>query len=830
MKELRIGLVLYGGVALAVYINGVVTEIWHALRASRAMQDNQDEKPDSTADVYKKLLEKLQESDDTEDLRIVVDAVAGTSAGGVNGAAIFKAIVEGADASILNKVWLDDADIENLKGKPDKAPFWIRAVDWSSWLSGKVRRFKKSLKKDTNLDWEWVRNTAYTVIMTDDGSKTPLKGNYFTQIIAKSLKDMSEGKTGPRLLPDRGTFDLFLTRTDLHGWPRHLPVSTTYHPTDLYERTHAHVMAFQVRPGDAGTGRPVKNDVSDFDLTFGARTTAGFPIAFAPTTYAQVLTNFLIGYKDGNAPPAEDFSERYLREHQLSEFPVERARMVDGGILDNRPFTHVTRAIEAKPADYEVRRVVAYIEPDPENKDPLSAHGIDLPPEKDPLPMELIPGLFRLFRHEPIHGDLRELQRRNNMVERFVAYRDANAPALDGYVAQIMGDDSAPVTAQQLDRWRQSANSKLAADPLSGYQGYVALKLRRAADIYAEIVSRALNTPYDSRQAFSVRKIIRAWMQNRPLDDGTTTEDVLDPLNGGPGGGLTENQLRLLQAFDIPFRLRRIRAVVSAINSEYGKADAELRNNLDDAKAALANTVLEYEAVLDDPGTDRMWIEAIADLTAGATLKQVLKTLSTEDGVREILRDHQGALAAAFDVNSARFAEIAKNENQRTVDAILLIPKPARRRVASALVAFPFQDVLLYPLMDTAGISDLIKIETLRISPYDARIVGDRHKPLESAGFGAFRGFLDRSLREIDLVYGRLNGAERIVEIIVNTAARNPASPAMNTIKKDFTLQAMQIILDEARAVENTGIIEDLDKLAEKLEAQKTQPAGGLIV
>jgi hypothetical protein len=33
MKELRIGLVLYGGVALAVYINGVATEIWQTLRA-----------------------------------------------------------------------------------------------------------------------------------------------------------------------------------------------------------------------------------------------------------------------------------------------------------------------------------------------------------------------------------------------------------------------------------------------------------------------------------------------------------------------------------------------------------------------------------------------------------------------------------------------------------------------------------------------------------------------------------------------------------------------------------------------------------------------------
>jgi hypothetical protein len=123
MKELRIGLVLYGGVALAVYINGVVTEIWQARRASRAMQDGGDANLDSKSGIYRDLLADLKASPDVDELRIVVDAVAGTPASGVNGAAMFKAIVEGADASVPNDVWFDDADIKNLQGDPGRMPW-----------------------------------------------------------------------------------------------------------------------------------------------------------------------------------------------------------------------------------------------------------------------------------------------------------------------------------------------------------------------------------------------------------------------------------------------------------------------------------------------------------------------------------------------------------------------------------------------------------------------------------------------------------------------------------------------------------------------------------
>ena len=803
MKELRIGLVLYGGVALAVYINGVVTEIWQALRASRAMQDSDGASLDSTSVVYRDLLTELKESENGDELRVVVDAVAGTSAGGVNGAAMFKAIVQGADASVLNDVWLDDADIENLRGEPDRMPWYLRTAENVLRIFPTLKGIRKGLREQTTLEWTWIRDTVYTLVSTKDPQKSPLKGDFFTTIIAASLRRMSENTKSEPLLPTRGTFDLFLTRTDLHGWPRHLPVSRRYHPADLYERTHAHVMTYRVRADD-----PAAHGVTDFDLTYGARTTAGFPLAFAPATYKEIRRNFLEGQPGATTPSEDEFTDTHLREHRLSGFDARKARMVDGGVLDNRPFTHVTRAIEAKPADFEVRRVVAYIEPDPERE-------IDAAPDNGPLTKDMLGNMFRLFRNEPILGDLRALQQRNETVGRILEFQAANRPATDAFVETVAGDLDGPITEERLEGWRREANARLRADPMSGYLGYVGLKLRSASNVYADIACRALNLPYESRHAFAVRRIVRLWMTNRP-------ENVLDPLaakKSGMSSALTENQIALLQAFDIPFRLRRIRAIVKVVNAAYDEETD--RAGLDACKRSLADVVCRYEVAITDTGNDLSRIEDII----GDDIDALLEVLAGRP--ESVVTQYGEMLSDIFEAVSGRFRAIGVDENRNIADAIMQLPEAVRRDVARELIAFPYNDVMIYPLMETAGVTDPITVETLRISPYDARIVGDRTTPLESAGMGAFKGFLSRRLREVDLLYGRLNGIERMVDLIVNTAAKDPQSPAMQAVRKRYTAAAMACALDEADKAANTEIRPLVAELRKKLDAYESE--GGLI-
>lgn len=126
---------------------------------------------------------------------------------------------------------------------------------------------------------------------------------------------MSENKKSQPLLPSRGTFNLFLTRTDLHSWPRHLPVSRRYHPTGLYERTHSHVMTYRVRADN-----PDAHGATDFDLTYGARTTAGFPLAVPPVTYKEIRQKF------PEARPGDGAVGRRIRRYAYAGTPPERFR------------------------------------------------------------------------------------------------------------------------------------------------------------------------------------------------------------------------------------------------------------------------------------------------------------------------------------------------------------------------------------------------------------------------------------------------------------------------------------------------------------------------
>ena len=280
MKELRIGLVLYGGVSLAVYMNGVVTEIWNALRASVA-RDPDVMPAAGTAGVYRKLMDDLKRREDCDDLRIVVDTIAGTSAGGVNGVVLGKAIATGADASVLNTTWIEKAGIEELAAPPPgRATWWLRFGDNAlALLHSDFRKLRRRFDETPGIGWAWARDHIYSLFTSDNPEKTPLRGDYFTRMIASTLEEMTDGYAGPKLIPPGGRLDLVLTRTDLYGWPRHLPVDARFHD-DLLETAHANHMRFQFRrtlgPPRQGADHDFKDD---FGLTYAVRTTAGFPVA-----------------------------------------------------------------------------------------------------------------------------------------------------------------------------------------------------------------------------------------------------------------------------------------------------------------------------------------------------------------------------------------------------------------------------------------------------------------------------------------------------------------------------------------------------------------------
>src|SRR5712664_305165 len=94
-SDARFAVVMYGGVSLAIYINGVAQELLHMVRATAS---DGKAKLSATEKVYRRVSYLLADdqdgrlSTDAENdqsgpppTRFVVDIVSGTSAGGING-------------------------------------------------------------------------------------------------------------------------------------------------------------------------------------------------------------------------------------------------------------------------------------------------------------------------------------------------------------------------------------------------------------------------------------------------------------------------------------------------------------------------------------------------------------------------------------------------------------------------------------------------------------------------------------------------------------------------------------------------------------------------
>jgi hypothetical protein len=89
-KELRLALVCYGGISLAVYMHGITKEVWRLAAASRNLQD--DAPPQSgSAGVYQALIAHIAATRGVR-LRVFSDIVAGASAGGINGIFLARAL------------------------------------------------------------------------------------------------------------------------------------------------------------------------------------------------------------------------------------------------------------------------------------------------------------------------------------------------------------------------------------------------------------------------------------------------------------------------------------------------------------------------------------------------------------------------------------------------------------------------------------------------------------------------------------------------------------------------------------------------------------------
>ncbi|MEU8927964.1 DUF3376 domain-containing protein [Kitasatospora sp. NPDC048545] len=232
-EEVRLALVLNGGVSLAVWMGGVTHELDLLRRASRGDPvESVDLKDRSSFLLWQRLTAEKGK-------RVLIDVIAGTSAGGLNGMLLAVSIGRGAGQADLRKTWREAAELDRL--------------------------------------------------LATDASGSLMRGEVIEETLAKVVRDMGQdsGQAEP--------VTLFLTATALDGRPQ------TYadgYGGEFDVRDHRRIYRFQHDPqwltyrrGPDRAWRIEKRPRTDFAGDIGdrnsalvqaARATAGFPVAFAP--------------------------------------------------------------------------------------------------------------------------------------------------------------------------------------------------------------------------------------------------------------------------------------------------------------------------------------------------------------------------------------------------------------------------------------------------------------------------------------------------------------------------------------------------------------------
>ena len=827
---------MYGGVSLAIYINGVAQELLALVAATAPAEPDAETTtterllPASELRggqrVYRKLSQYLwdyrrgerpaggEKDDDTIRVRFVVDVISGTSAGGINGIFLSKALANNESMQGLKQLWLNEGDLSRLLNDAESVgdlPGLSVAKPQASLLNSQ-RMYHILLGALDSMEGEGSR------------SATPRKF-----------------KASPLV----HELDLFITTTDIRGLV--MPIKLA--DAAVWEPRHRNVFHFRYEiAGATGTDWNDFVKANDPFLAFTARCTSSFPFAFEPMRLETVpgvarhfsLTEHPYNRADIKNPDWEHFYSEYLgaqpgppktRDEMKAEF-AQRS-FGDGGYLDNKPFSHATSMLLRRHANVPVERKLIYVEPAPEH-----------PETREVVHSEInfldnvLAAVSDLPRAETIREDLDRITERNRDIRRVRQYLgdvERNLPTiLDG---------------KSLDRRRFQYRFpvEVVGELGAAYAAYHRLKVDSISSLLSDRISRAADIDPASDGCLAVRALVTAWRRSRfserQENDGRATEN------------------RFLRLYDVPYALRRLFFAMTRINelaalgrgdgAKSARAEELLRNWAEarnmpasgNSKSAKAKPVAPFDlaAALADESwirdfreeltttkrklaaylsTTRHCVEELGSKRVDASgkrsphaerLRELVDALELTPGdIRTLLtlpEDRRLVHAAGFVAERKKhFVAIAafialRFRSSRTPRVTLPGDEACKtaRAVARECLQFFYNhffvyDMIAFPMQQGTESGETSEVEVYRVSPEDANQLvvegANGRKKLAGTVLMNFGAFLERSWRRNDILWGRLDGAERLIRTIL------PGEDAA-VIRKELIREAHDAILAE---------------------------------
>jgi patatin-related protein len=754
-RELRLALVCYGGISLAIYMHGIPKEVWRLARASRAFHDHAPSGEGSEA-VYRRMLEAIEAQSGIR-LRVMPDIIAGASAGGINGIFLAQAIETGQSLEPLTDLWLDNADVDRLLD-PDARParaltkFWATPLVWMA-----ARRPGDAVERTVAPDTREEVRMKLSRFIRSRWFEPPFGGEIFSTMLIDAFDAMAAADKGPPLLPEGHPLDLFVTVTDFEGHPQSLNLNS---PPQVIETEHRLSIGFRAR------GRGERLFADPAELVFAARATASFPGAFPPFTVREL--DRVLKRKHRGWPTRDAFLARALPRH-AARGTAENAVLIDGSVLANAPFAQAIGALRNRPSRREVDRRFVYIDPKPGIRSiRLNKEG----EQQDALPGEPapLPGFFRTIfgalsdipREQPIRDNLEAIDRHSARIRRMRRILDALRPGIEEEVEGAIGrmlflDRPTPA---RLSAWRAKAQQRAASAAGFAYPAYGHLKLSGIVESLCALLFR-LSGEDSAMMREAYRQAIWAEIRRSGAD------------HLGEGNGSAAAPVAFFRAHDLAYRIRRLRYLARR----------------------LADT-LELEADADDPA-----VQAMHDAIYGALALYAECEESDFHGpavvaaAKAVPTDAAAALAAVALARGLKARD--DSADLMLAEAFAGLPRAGRRTMLLAYLGFPFTDIATLPLLqgDTLDEYDPVKVD--RISPEDCAAIrpGGAQATLKGIEFNNFGAFFSRVYRENDYLWGRLHGVERLLDIVNSaTPAASRLSPEMLA---DYRRAAFLAILDE---------------------------------
>ncbi|MFS0735869.1 patatin-like protein [Sphingomonas sp. 1P06PA] len=743
-KELRLALVCYGGISLAVYMHGITKEIWRLARAGRGF-DRGAPAADGSEGVYQRLLGEIADEADLH-VHVFADIIAGASAGGINGIFLAQAIATGQSLEPLTDLWLDTADVDVLID-PAQRPMAAVSKLWAAPIAWAAGRRSGGATADLDAAVRAEVRAKLTSFVQAKWFAPPFSGDGFTRLLLDAFDAMAASPCGAPLLPDGQPLDLMVTVTDFHGHPERLTLNT---PAEIVETEHRLTIGFS----DRGEQSRTLGDAAA--LAFAARATASFPGAFPPFGVAEmdrVLAETRRGW-----PNRETFLASALpRHHAIGA--AEKAVLIDGSVLANAPFRPAIDALRDRPAAREVDRRFVYIDPKPSLRGQTDGSGA-------------LPGFFQTIfgalsdipREQPIRDNLEAIEARSGRIARTARIVESIRGEVEAAIEAGFGSTwflDSPTPAR-LAAWRNKAQGLAARAAGYAYASYGQLKLSAVADDLAQLLV-ALAGGGDRHRVARVRAGITAYM----AAEGISAADAIG------GAGAAPQTIGFLRDHDLGFRIRRLRFVARRLGE------------------------IEHQASTPDPALDGARDAVYASLSLyldrqrtafyGETLVEAADAGPTEVG-KALAR-----LAAARDLRL-----VDDRADDAMAHALAALPKAERRALLLAYLGFPFYDVATLPLLGD-GQDEFNPVRVDRIAPDDCASIreGGAEATLKGIRFNAFGAFFARAYRENDYLWGRLHGAERLIDIVVSTLPEGRRLPPgrIASLKRD----AFRAILAEER-------------------------------